>query len=402
MSDFDNIEDAIEAIKSGGMVVVLDDEDRENEGDLVCAAELITPEIVNFMAKEGRGLICAPVDADVAERLKFNPMVEKNTENTECNFTVSVDYNVGTTTGISASDRAKTLKAIADFSSSAEHFSRPGHVFPLIAKDGGVLVRAGHTEAAVDLARLAGLAPAGVICEIASEDGEMMRGLDLVDFARKHGLKVITIKDLIEFRSRSEKLVKKLASTMLPTEYGDFEMTVYKSKVDGTEHVLLKKGDFDKDESVLVRVQSECLTGEVFLSMKCDCRVQLDAAMKSIFENGSGVILYMRAHEGRGIGLANKVKAYELQSQGYDTVDANKELGFAPDLRKYGIGAQILVDAGLKNIRLMTNNPTKIVGLEGYGLNVVDRVPLEIPPNERNHGYLKTKKDRMGHILKHV
>ncbi len=399
--EFNTIDEAILAIKNGEMVVVLDDEDRENEGDLVMAAELVTPEKINFMAKEGRGLICVPLDADIAERLNFYPMVQDNKESTKCNFTVSVDYNIDTSTGISASDRAKTVRAIADYSSAAGDFVRPGHIFPLIAKNGGTLVRAGHTEAAVDFARLAGKAPVGLICEIAREDGEMMRKDELFEFAKKNGLLIVNIKDLICYRRRSEKFVKLISEVNMPTSFGDFMMKVYKSEIDGAEHVALVKGDLDLSKPVLTRVHSECITSEVFHSLRCDCKAQLDAALEKISNEGSGVVLYMR-QEGRGIGLANKLKAYDLQDQGYDTVDANVKLGFAPDLRDYGIGAQILVDIGLKDLKLMTNNPTKVVGLEGYGLNIVERVSLEVPLHNGNKDYMAVKKEKMGHILKNI
>lgn len=402
MADFNTIDEAIAALRSGEMVVVLDDEDRENEGDLLMLAEKVTPEAVNFMAKEGRGLICVPMDSDIADRLNFQPMVNENTESNKCNFTVSVDYKVGTSTGISASDRAKTIAAIADYSSLAEDFMRPGHIFPLRAKKGGVLVRAGHTEAAMDLAKLSGAAPVGVICEIASHDGEMMRGTELLEFASRNSLKIITIKDLIEYRRKSEKLVKLVAEATLPTEFGVFQTKIYKSEVDNVEHVVMQMGTWAPEDNVLVRVHSECLTGEVFRSVKCDCGPQLDKAMQLVADAGRGVVLYMRQQEGRGIGLVNKIKAYSLQQDGLDTVEANQKLGFAPDLREYGIGAQILVDLGLKNIILMTNNPTKVVGLEGYGLNIVDRISIEIEPRVENVAYLQTKKKKMGHILKNV
>lgn len=401
MKKFNQIEEAIAAVADGEMVVVLDDEERENEGDLVMAAQMVTPAMVNFMAKEGRGLICVPVDFDIAERLDFRPMVDVNEDERKCNFTVSVDFRSTTTTGISASDRAKTIRAIADYHSVSEDFARPGHIFPLLAKRGGVLVRAGHTEAAVDLVRMAGLTPAAVICEIAREDGEMMRRDELLKFAAAHSFKIITIKDLIEYRHRREKLVKLVAEAMLPTEYGNFEMKIYKTTVDDSEHVALVMGKWKAKQTVLVRVHSECLTGEVFGSQRCDCKQQLHGAMKKIAEAGKGVILYMR-QEGRGIGLVNKVKAYNLQDGGLDTVEANERLGFPPDLRHYGLGAQILADLGVKNMNLMTNNPTKVVGLKGYGLNIVSRVPLEILPTDRNRGYLQAKKKKMGHILRHV
>ncbi|MFA6305289.1 MAG: bifunctional 3,4-dihydroxy-2-butanone-4-phosphate synthase/GTP cyclohydrolase II [Candidatus Gracilibacteria bacterium] len=398
---FDKIEDAIKAIRGGGFVVVLDDEDRENEGDLVIAAEKITAEAVNFMMKDGRGLICVPVSREIADRLNFYPMVEENKEIHRCDFTVSVDFKHGTTTGISASDRAKTILAISEFSSSADDFVRPGHVFPLRAKDGGVLVRAGHTEASVDLAKLAGLSPAASICEITRNDGEMMRRDELVEFAKKNKFPIVTIKDLIAYRHATENLVTFVAEANLPTEFGDFLMKIYVDKIHEKEHIVLMKGKIDNEKGVLLRVQSECVTGEVFKSLKCDCGNQLEYALEKISEEGDGVVLYIR-QEGRGIGLVNKVKAYALQEQGFDTVTANEKLGLKADLRDYGIGAQILADLGVRNIRLMTNNPTKVVGLEAYGIKISERLPIEVPINEKSIAYMKTKKDKMGHILKHV
>jgi 3,4-dihydroxy 2-butanone 4-phosphate synthase/GTP cyclohydrolase II len=401
--NFDSVQEAIEDIKLGKLVVVIDDEDRENEGDLIMAAEKATPQSINFMATEGRGLICVPVSEKIADKLELKPMVVNNQEPTNCNFTVSVDLRgQGVTTGISASDRAKTAIALADPKSKATDFLKPGHIFPLRAKDGGVLVRAGHTEAAVDLARLAGFREAGVLVEIAKEDGEMMRTEELFKFAAKHDLKIITIKSIIEYRHKTEKFVEKLASAVLPTKFGDFQMDVYRNNLNGDEHVVMHYGDLDVSKPVLTRVHSECLTGEVFSSLKCDCGQQLEAALEQIANNKSGVLLYMRNHEGRGIGLVNKIKAYDLQNQGLDTVEANEKLGFADDLREYGIGAQILVDLGIKEVHLMTNNPRKIVGIEGYGLKVTKRIPLEIAHNKVNKSYLKVKKTKLGHLLNHI
>jgi 3,4-dihydroxy 2-butanone 4-phosphate synthase / GTP cyclohydrolase II len=393
------IPDAIKALKRGQMIIIIDDEDRENEGDLVMAAEFVTPEAINFMAKEGRGLICVPVDEELAYRLNFYPMVA--TPDGNCNFTVSVDAKEGTTTGISAADRALTIKKIADGKSAANDFIRPGHMFPLIAKKGGVLVRAGHTEATVDLMKLAKITPAGVICEIMNENGTMARLADLKNFAKKHGLQIIAIRDIIRHRSRTEKLIKKEAESRLSTEYGNFRVHIYRSLIDLKEHVALTMGDIKKQDTVLVRVHSECLTGDIFQSRHCDCGQQLDKSLKIIGEKGAGILLYMR-QEGRGIGLANKIKAYSLQEGGLDTVEANHQLGFKPDLRDYGIGAQILADLGVKKIELLTNNPKKVIGLEGYGLQIIRRIPIEIKPNDLNLKYLKIKKQKMGHLLKNL
>jgi 3,4-dihydroxy 2-butanone 4-phosphate synthase/GTP cyclohydrolase II len=394
---FSRIEEAIYDLMIGKAVIVVDDEDRENEGDFVALADKATPEMINFMIKEGRGLVCAPITEERALELDLPQMVVRNTDYHGTAFTISVDY-FETTTGISATERSRTVKAPMDPQAKAQHFRRPGHIFPLVAKKGGVLRRAGHTEAAIDLARMCGSYPAAVICEVIKEDGEMARVPDLQQLAAKHQLKMITIRDMIHYRNEKEKLVKREVEVKLPTDFGVFTAIAYSNEVDQKEHVALVKGKIDPSQPTLVRVHSECLTGDVFHSHRCDCGPQLDAALKRIDEAGSGVLLYMR-QEGRGIGLLNKLKAYRLQEQGLDTVDANLKLGFAADLRDYGIGAQILKDIGVRKMRLLTNNPRKIRGLEGYGLEVVERLPIQIHENEDNTNYLHTKQEKLGHLL---
>lgn len=394
---FNRIEEAIYDLMQGRMIIVVDDENRENEGDFVALASKATPEVINFMITHGRGLVCVPITEERATELDLPPMVLRNTDAHGTAFTVSIDYKESST-GISAYERSRTIAAMIDPSTKAADFRRPGHIFPLIAKKGGVLRRAGHTEAAVDLARMCGAYPAGVICEVMNEDGTMARVPDLQRIAEQFDLKMITIADLIHYRNEKEKLVKREAEVRMPTPYGEFKAIAYSNEVDQKEHIAFVRGTLDTEKPVLVRVHSECLTGDVFGSQRCDCGPQLDGALKQIAEEGAGVLLYMR-QEGRGIGLHNKLKAYELQEQGYDTVEANEKLGFKPDLRDYGIGAQIIRDLGIREMRLLTNNPRKIKGLEGYGLQVVERVPIQVEPNENNVKYLSTKKQKLGHIL---
>ena len=396
---FATIEEALEEVREGRILIVVDDEDRENEGDFVMAADRVTPDAVNFMITNGRGLVCVPLSAGRIDELRLPPMTVDNTSEQGTAFHVSVGAKGRITTGISASDRAETIKALVDPATRPEDLSRPGHVFPLRARDGGVLTRAGHTEAAVDLARLVGFTPAGVICEIINEDGTMARRPELEKVAARFGLKMVTVADLIAFRRRTEQFVRRIATVRMPTRFGDFVAHGYESSLDGETHIALVLGDVASTSDVLVRVHSECLTGDVFHSLRCDCGAQLEEAMRRIQEEGCGVILYMLGHEGRGIGLANKLRAYELQEKGADTVEANEALGFPADLRDYGIGAQILVGLGVKTMRLMTNNPRKISGLTGYGLTVTEQVPLQVPSCPDNVAYLRTKKDKLRHSL---
>jgi 3,4-dihydroxy 2-butanone 4-phosphate synthase / GTP cyclohydrolase II len=394
---FNTIQEALTDLIQGKPIIVVDDEDRENEGDLVVLAEKTTPEVINFMITHGKGLVCVPITEERAKELNLDPMVTANTDAHGTAFTVSVDAH-DTATGISAFERAKTVQYLMDPTKKAQQFRRPGHMFPLIAKKGGVLRRAGHTEATVDLARLAGAYPAGVICEIIKDDGSMARLPDLVEMAKRFNLKLISIEDLIKYRTNKEKLVKREVEIALPTDFGEFHVIAYTNEVNNQEHLALVKGTINPDDPTLVRVHSECLTGDVFHSHRCDCGPQLNRALKQIEKEGTGVLLYMR-QEGRGIGLLNKLKAYKLQEQGLDTVEANEQLGFPPDLREYGIGAQMLKDLGIRKIKLLTNNPRKIKGLNGYGLEVVERVPIQIPANESNEYYLSTKKNKLGHML---
>ena len=399
-SAFATVEEAIEDIRQGKFVVVVDAADRENEGDLTIAAQFATPEAVNFMTKEARGLICLCLSEDRCDELGLRQMTERNETPYGTAFTVSVEAREGVTTGISAPDRSRTIQVAVDPDAKPEDLVQPGHIFPLRARDGGVLARAGQTEAAVDLARLAGLIPAGVVCEIMNEDGTMARVPDLIPYCQRHGLKLVTVADLIEYRRRHEQLVERVTNVSMPTVYGDFTAVAFREKLTGKHHVALVKGEVEGAEDVLVRVHSECLTGDVFHSLRCDCGEQLEQALERIASEEHGVLLYM-AQEGRGIGLLNKLRAYELQENGYDTVEANLELGFQPDMRDYGIGNQILAELGLTTIRILTNNPKKITGIEGFGLEVVEQVPIETTPNEQNARYLATKRDKLGHKLHH-
>jgi 3,4-dihydroxy 2-butanone 4-phosphate synthase/GTP cyclohydrolase II len=395
---FSTIESAVEDIRNGKQIIVVDSKDRENEGDLVMASELVTPEKINFMAKEGRGLICVSLTKERALELDLEIVQNKNTSLHETNFTVSVDAKNNTTTGISAFDRSETIRVLLHNKSKAKDLARPGHIFPIVGKDGGVLRRAGHTEASIDLSILSGLKPSGVICEIMDDDGSMSRGKSLQKFSEKHNLKIISIDDLIHFRRKTQKLVEKVEEIKLPTKMGDFKLHLYEDIFDNHSHLALTKGDYLSADSVLVRMHSECLTGDVFHSLRCDCGEQLDAAMTAINSNGSGIIVYLK-QEGRGIGLKHKIKAYKLQEEGLDTVEANVKLGFKPDLRDYGVGAQILKDLGAKKITVLTNNPKKLIGLKGHGLEIVNREPIEVIAGENNKNYLNTKKNKLGHLL---